>query len=213
MNAERYVNDILRKVKCTGRKKREIRQQLLTDIAARRQQGEGLEQIMESMGSAEEIAEAFAQELSDAERKACRRERVGIIAGSAVLVLLLFAVFVWWMLPKPADLSGNFSQEVIAGQVEEVIALLEQNDFEALQERSINEMRPLLTQETIDKVRMGISGDWGERQALGTVYAQGISQKGKLIIVTQTDAIYENISVVYTISFDRDLKLAGLYMR
>ena len=168
---------------------------------------------MESMGSAQEIAEAFCQDLSDADRKAYRRRRIAMVAGVVAAVLVFFAACIWWILPKPAALIDDFSEEEIASEVESVIDLLDQNDFEELQEISVEEIRAALKQDTIDKVRQDISNDWGSRQSLGHVYVQGAKQFGKYIIVTQVDAIYENVSVVYTISFDGNLRLAGLYMR
>lgn len=213
MDTERYVKDIVRKLKCTGAKKKEIRNQLLSDIAARREQGETPDQIMESMGSPQEIAEAFCQNLSDTERKAYRRRCVGMIIGIAAIVLILLAVGIWWLLPKPAALDDDFSQEEITAGVENVIELLNRNDFESLQELAVDEMRKVLTQETIDKVRQDIADDWGSMQSHGKVYMQGITQMGKFFIVTQVDAVYENVSVVYTISFDKNLKLGGLYIR
>ena len=213
MDAERYVNNIVRKIKCTKTRKKEIKNQLLSDITARKELGETIEQIIESMGSVQEIADAFCQNLSDTDKKEYRRKRVGTIVGVIAAILIFIAVGIGWFLPKPVALGDDVTETEITAAVENVIELLEQNDFNALQEISIDEIRAALTQKTIDKVRQGISEDWGSRQSLGHVYAQGVKQRGKFIIVTQVDAIYKNISVVYTISFDRDLRLAGLYMR
>lgn len=216
MNAEKYVNDIVRRIKCTGAKRKEIRSQLLSDIAVREGQGEPMEQIIESMGSAQEIAEAFCQNLPDSDRKAYRRKRTGMILGAIGLVLLFLlslGYYIWWLFPKPTELREDFSQEEITAEVQKVVGLLDQNDFEALREISIDEMSAVLTQEAIDRIRKEISDDWGGRQSFGHVYVQGAKQRGEYIIVTQTDVIYENISVVYTISFDQDLRLAGIYMR
>ena len=113
MNAERYVNEIVKKVECKSAKREEIRNQLLSDIAARREQGETLEEIIESMGSAGEIAEAFCQELSEDERRAYRkvrrRKRMTVIVGVSVLVLLLLALYFWWLLPKKTDSGMPFA--------------------------------------------------------------------------------------------------------
>ena len=68
MNAEKYVNDIVGKIKCTEVKKKEIKTQLLSDISARMEQGESLEQIMESMGTVQEIADAL-EVVPSSERK------------------------------------------------------------------------------------------------------------------------------------------------
>ena len=213
MDAEKYVKKIVRNLKCTGAKKKEIGDSLLSDIAARREQGEAMEQIMESMGSPEEIAEAFSQNLSDADRKAYKRRRIGMTIGQIVAALVFLSVLAWWMIPKPAALGDDLSQEAVTASVENVIVMLNQNDFDGLQELAVDELKSKLTQETLDEVRKSISEDWGEMQSIGKVYMQGLKQKGKVMVVTQVDAVYENISVVYTISFDEDLRLGGLYMR
>ncbi len=213
MDAEKYVKKIVRNLKCTGAKKKEIGDSLLSDIAARREQGEAMEQILESMGSPEEIAEAFSQNLSDADRKAYKRRRIGMTIGQIVAALVFLSVLAWWMIPKPAALGDDLSQEAVTASVENVIVMLNQNDFDGLQELAVDELKSKLTQETLDEVRKGISEDWGEMQSIGKVYMQGVKQKGKVIVVTQVDAVYENISVVYTISFDEDLRLGGLYLR
>ena len=213
MDAEKYVKKIVRNLKCTGAKKKEIGDSLLSDIAARREQGEAMEQIMESMGSPEEIAEAFSQNLSDADRKAYKRRRIGMTIGQIVAALVFLSVLAWWMIPKPAALGDDLSQEAVTASVEKVVVMLNQNDFDGLQELAVDELKSKLTQETLDEVRKGISEDWGEMQSIGKVYMQGVKQKGKVIVVTQVDAVYENVSVVYTISFDEDLRLGGLYMR
>lgn len=213
MDAEKYVKKIVRNLKCTGAKKKEIGDSLLSDIAARREQGEAMEQIMESMGSPEEIAEAFSQNLSDADRKAYKRRRIGMTIGQIVAALVFLSVLAWWMIPKPVALGDDLSQEAVTASVENVIVMLNQNDFDGLQELAVDELKSKLTQETLDEVRKGISEDWGEMQSIGKVYMQGVKQKGKVIVVTQVDAVYENVSVVYTISFDEDLRLGGLYMR
>lgn len=213
MDAEKYVKKIVRNLKCTGAKKKEIGDSLLSDIAARGEQGEPMEQIMESMGSPEEIAEAFSQNLSDADRKAYKRRRIGMTIGQIVAVLVFLSVLAWWMIPKPAALGDDLSQEAVTASVENVVVMLNQNDFDGLQELAVDELKSKLTQETMDEVRKGISEDWGEMQSIGKVYMQGLKQKGKVMVVTQVDAVYENVSVVYTISFDEDLRLGGLYMR
>ncbi len=217
MNAERYVNEIVKKVECKGAKREEIRNQLLSDIAARREQGETLEEIIESMGSAGEIAEAFCQELSEEERRAYRkvrrRKRMTVIVGVSVLVLLLLALYFWWLLPKKADSGMPFSREEITAKTVEVVELLNADDFETLKQMALEELHTALTRENIDKARAFVSDDWGEMRSLGTVYAQEVEQKGKHFTVTQVDAIYEKVNVVYTITFDDEGRLAGVYMR
>lgn len=215
MSAEKYVKDIVSKIKCTGAKKKEIEKQLLSDISMRMEQGESLEQIMESMGTAQEIADAFSQNLPEAERKIQRKKRIGIIIVAIVTGVFLLGAYVWWIFPKPLDIKNieSVTEEAVDAQVETVVTLLNGNDFETLRGMAIDEMQNVLTQEVIDQARDPISDDWGEMLMVGSTYMQGIKQKGRVFIITQTDVMYENVSVTYTITFDEDLKLAGVYMR
>ena len=52
MDAKKYVNAIARKIRCDGKKKKEIKKQLLLDIQMRIKQGERLEEIISQMGMA-----------------------------------------------------------------------------------------------------------------------------------------------------------------
>lgn len=215
MNAEKYVKDIVGRIKCSGAKKKEIEEQLMSDISMRMEQGEPLTQIMESMGTAQEIADAFMQDLPERERRAYRNKRVGLIVTAIVLGIVLLGVYVWWLFPKPYSIEDSelLSKEAVSARVEEMITLLDKNDFETLQEESVEEMHSVLTKEVIDQAKSPISEDWGERQAVGSTYMQGMKQRGRIFVVTQTDVMYENTSVTYTITFDENMKLAGVYMR
>ena len=51
MNEKHYVNTIARKIKCGGKKKKEIKRQLLMDIHMREKQGERLEDVISQMGT------------------------------------------------------------------------------------------------------------------------------------------------------------------
>lgn len=113
MTAEKYVNTVVKHVKCSKGKRREIKQQLLSDISAAEEQGEQTEEILRRMGNA----------------------------------------------------------------------------------------------------KTQISDDWGNFQSWGSIYLSEVTQQGQTFAVGQATAVYEHVTVTYTISFDEDMKLAGLYMK
>ena len=49
--------------------------------------------------------------------------------------------------------------------------------------------------------------------SFGTMYQAEIKQMGTTCIMTQVNVSYENVSVTYTITLDKDLRLMGLYMK
>ena len=44
-------------------------------------------------------------------------------------------------------------------------------------------------------------------------YATEVIQNGEHYAIAQVTVSYENVNVVYTLTYDADMKLAGLYMR
>ncbi len=106
-----------------------------------------------------------------------------------------------------------FTQSIVEEQVKQVVRELNDNDFVSLTENADDAMKEALNQETIDDARSRISSDWGEFQSYGTVYMSEIDQKGRLFAVAQVAVSYENVSVTYTITFDEDMKLVGLFMK
>ena len=67
MDERQYVNAIARRIKCNGKKKKEIKRQLLTDITMRTEQGEDFQEIISQMGTVKEIADGFNDNISEKE--------------------------------------------------------------------------------------------------------------------------------------------------
>lgn len=215
MTAEKYVDSISRKVKCSKSKRVEIKQQLLSDISAALENGETLEQVMERMGSIRDVAKEFNQNLPETEFKAyVKRKRMKMITITvAVLAVILYGVY--WLLPKNMEIgsSGAFEQSMVEEQVKQVITELDSNDFETLRAGSTEAVQNVLSLKIMEDVRAKIGDDWGEFRSFGNIYMSEIRQRGQLYAAAQTTASYENVSVTYTILFDEDMKLAGLYMK
>lgn len=215
MNAEKYVDSVVRKVRCGREKRKEIRQQLLSDISAELEEGETLEHVIGRMGSAAEAAEEFNQNLPEAELKRYRRGKRWKISGCIAVALALVVCGIYWFLPKTYELSkgGYFDEETIEARMQEVIAELDRGDYEAMQANATEEMQPVLTAEYMESAKATVSDDWGAFQAYGTAYMVQMKQQGKRFALGQMTVSYENASVTYTLTFDEDMRLAGLYMK
>ena len=216
MTPNQYVKAITRHVTCSKAKKKEIKLQLLSDMNASLEGGEVLENIISRIGKPADIAREFNENLSEEElmkyQKSKRFRFFGVIAVILIIILFLASILLWLM-PWASGTHSSASQTEIDTKTEEVITLLNENDFDTLSNLSTKEMVPYLTKDYIDKARNGISDNWGEYKSLGKIYSQEILQKGKHYTVVQVNASYENISVTYTITFDQDMNLAGLYMK
>lgn len=215
MNEKHYVNTIARKIKCGGKKKKEIKRQLLMDIHMREKQGERLEDVISQMGTAKEIADGFNENISAKEQKQYVRNKVLKIAASAAAVLAFLILLVHWMLPKSAAIekSKYFNKEQVEAAMKETIELLDAGDYTALQEGAILQMQPLLNEEEMAEAKELLSDDWGERRQFGAVYMAELVQGGRHFAVGEITVTYENVSATYRLTYDKDMRLAGIYVR
>ncbi len=215
MTAEKYVNAVVKKVKCSKSQREEFRQQLLSDISVAKEQGEQIEKILGRMGDIDTVVKEFNENLSERERKKYRRARIVQILCAVLLLLALATVFAWWFLPKYSKIGsgGKFEEQGVKARVSEVIELLNENNYAALREHSIPAMERVLTEETLGSAKKQVSEDWGAFQSLGKPYMVQVSQQGKVFAVVQVVTLYENVTVTFTITFDPELRLAGLYMK
>ena len=215
MDAKKYVNAIVRKTRCDGKKKKDIKKQLLTDIHMRMKQGERLEEIISQMGAVKEIADSFNENISLEEQKRYVRNKVMKIAISIIAVLIFLISFVYWMFPKSFDIeqSKYFNKDQVETSMKETIELLDAGDYIALQEKVTPKMQTLLNAETMDDVKGALSDDWGERKMFGAVYMVELIQGSGHFAVGEITVTYENVSVTYRLTYDEDMRLSGIYVR
>lgn len=215
MDADKYVNAIARKIKCGGKRKKEIKKQLMTDIDMRMKQGEQLEEIILQMGTAKEIADGFNENISSKEQKRYARNKVLKLVLPIVAVLVFLVLYGYWMLPKSYDIGQSecFDQEQVETAMKETIELLDVGDYAALQESAIPQMQSLLNAETMDKAKGALSDDWGERKQFGAVYMAELIQGNKHFAVGEITVTYENVSATYRLTYDEKMRLSGIYVR
>lgn len=215
MTATQYVKAIVRKIKCSGNKKKEIEKQLLYDIDLRMEQGEKLEDIIVQMGTVREIAESFNENISVQEQKKYTRNRILKIVIPIVLILAILICLVYWVLPKRLDIenSEHFDKAQIEEAMKDTVKLLDAGDYAALQDTAISQMKEVLNAETMENAKKHISDNWGERLQFGNAYIAEVVQQNTHYAVGEITVTYDNVSVVYTITYDENMKLAGLYMR
>lgn len=215
MTARQYVNKIVRKIKCGSKKKNEIGKQLLMDIDLRMEQGEILEDIIAKMGTVREIADSFNENISSDEKKKYVRNKVFKIVTPIVLVLAVLIYFVYWILPRAIDIENStyFDKTQVENTIKETIELLDSGDYTSLQENATAQMQTVLNKESMESAKKQISNDWGECLQFGNAYIAEIVQKNTHYAVGEITVTYDNVSVVYRLTFNENMQLAGLYMR
>lgn len=215
MDEKRYVNAVARKLKCGGKRKREIKRQLLADIQARENQGERLEEIISRMGKAEEIADGFNENISAGEQRRYAKNKVLKIVIPIVLAVIFIGMAGFFMVPKTVDIEKStvFHKEKVEAAMKQTVELMDAEEYAALQENAISKMQPLLNAEMRENMRRTLSDDWGERRQFGAVYLVELIQGNSHFAVGEMTVTYENVSVTYRLTYDEDMRLAGIYVR
>jgi len=212
---EQYIKMILHKLKCSSKKKKEIEKELKSDIQVAMENGESWEAVRERMGTPEEIAREFNSNFTQSELKAVKKKKYFCIAGAVVLLLSVIAVGAVYILPKGISQEKmGYDEDEVKERTKLVLSLLDSEDYDTIKnEYSSTIMKSTFEKNKIGKAKQTICDDFGKFLSYGNFYTQGLEQFGKKYVVVQVNASYENVSVTYTITFDKDMKIAGLYMK
>lgn len=205
----KYINQIIRRLKCSRKRREEIKRQLLSEVDEER------ENSTQALENALEIAEEFNNSFSEEEKKAYKKEKLLKIAGLVLVLLILVAGLIWWMIPKQIWLEDSkvFDVNVVEAQSKTVLDCFDRDDYETLKEMSDDKMREFLNNHDLKSDKPLIAEDWGKREEIGKVYMVELTQKGRKSAVVQMHVQYEHANVMYTISFNRDMELQGFWMQ
>lgn len=137
------------------------------------------------------------------------------VAGGVLFLLLLAGFLIYRSLPKSYEMgtSGLFDPETVQASAEEIVELLDAGNYEGLRERSNERMKPMLTEDKLGAAREESIGELGAFEKFSGYVAAEVKQGGENMAVTEVTALYEKRSVIYRITFDEEMKLAGIYMR
>lgn len=97
--------------------------------------------------------------------------------------------------------------------MKDTVELLDAGDYTSLRENAILQMQTVLNEESMGSAKKQISDDWGERLQFGNAYIAEIVQQNTHYAVGEITVTYDNVSVIYRLTFDENMLLAGIYMR
>lgn len=216
MTAEKYVKEVSKLLKCRTAKKKEIRDRLLSDINSAVASGEKLEEVLAKMGIPWDYANNYNDNFDKDEQKAAKREKAMKIWGIIIAAVVIVGALVYWNMPKWSDISEStvFDEEEVRTAAEEIITLYSDDDYEAVVAYMTDDMKAVLNAPTLQLSKSQlVTEEFGELQSFGQMYLSEAKQGSKLFAMVQVSVSYTNTSVVYTLTFDADMKLAGFYVK
>lgn len=218
MERSRYIKEINRALKCGKEKKKEICQELDSEIAIALESGEDWGSIERRMGAPEEVVLEFNENLSEKDKREFKKawkKKIGIIAAIILVIIAGGVYFVIQMQPKYAELgtSGVYTKEEVDEAASDIIRFVSSDEYDELNEKWASDVFRSQAGDKLKAAKESLGANWGDYKEIGSQYYQEVTQGKKNWAVTQVVAIYENRSVTYTISFNEDMKLDGLFMK
>jgi outer membrane murein-binding lipoprotein Lpp len=139
-------------------------------------------------------------------RPGCKITGISVLA--AVLCFALLAGCVG------QQLSGDFNEEEVRKAAGNVITLINDQDSDALRDLCTVRMREALADDVLKQVYEAISeGGQFEKVEAMSVAGTTDASSGEEFAVVVARAKYEIKTFTFTISFTKQMKLAGLYYR
>ena len=213
MNKERYMSVFKKSLGCNKEKKNLICEELDADIQEAMKNGESWSDIQERLGEPHVLANEFNENLGV--KNSSPKKKVWIYIGIVVIGLLLAGFFyINSLIPQVSNIgtSGYFQQSEVEKQSLDIVFNLSQRNYQAIHDISNQELQGALSQERLETAVNGL-GDIGEFEKITSQNYTEVTQKGEVNVVGELVALYDQRSVTYTISFDKDMKLSGLYMK
>lgn len=136
------------------------------------------------------------------------------LAPKLSLILCIIICFTLLAACTNPKLSDAFDEEEIKKSVEEVVSFINHRDSESLLEKSTVAVKNALTEDVLEEIYEAI-GEGGEFKEILDISVGGQKDKSseEEFAVAVAKAKYENKNFVYTITFTKQMKLAGLFYR
>ncbi len=113
-----------------------------------------------------------------------------------------------------SKLPEGFEKDAVLEAADAVIAIINTGDFDAVVLEMREDLRSAITAEQLEEVWGARLDELGAYEKVKDSAVQGTKgQDGEEYAVAAVACGYENGTAVYTLSFDKDYALVGLYMK
>lgn len=146
-----------------------------------------------------------------------KRIKMWIVVLCSILVLIGIIMAVSVIFSSKTTLleeSKLFDKENVKKNAQEVIGTVSTDDYSSLLTVYANE--ELATEVTMKKLldaKNTINSDWGLMQQIVKEEYYAVENRKVTYAVAIMEVQYENVNITYTLSFDTDMKLAGIYLK
>ena len=109
--------------------------------------------------------------------------------------------------------QAPFDVHVVEQHMMATIARFEREDITALQLEATQELRPHLTAAQVTGAKAEFVPKWGARTGVGKPLMTAGKEGGKWYVVCEIAVGYKATAVIYRLTYDENMKLAGFFVR
>ena len=147
-------------------------------------------------------------------RKLSRALAVALIVGGAYAASPVYAAETAApAAEQTAEVQAPFDVQVVEQHVMATITRFEKDDITGLQAEATAELRPHLTAEQVTGAKAEFAPKWGPRGAVGKPLMTAGKEGDKWYVICELAVGYKATAVVYRLSYDENMKLAGFFVR
>ena len=114
---------------------------------------------------------------------------------------------------QTAEVQAPFDVQVVEQHVMATITRFEKDDIAGLQAEATAGLRPHLTAEQVTGAKAEFAPKWGPRGAVGKPLMTAGKEGDKWYVICELAVGYKATAVVYRLSYDENMKLAGFFVR
>ena len=106
-----------------------------------------------------------------------------------------------------------FDPAVVGQHVLATIDRFEKDDVTGLQLEATRELRPHLTAEQVTGAKAEFAPKWGARAGVGKPLITAHKEGDKWYVICELAVGYKTTAVIYRLTYDENMKLAGFFVR
>ena len=114
---------------------------------------------------------------------------------------------------QTAEVQAPFDVQVVEQHVMATIDRFEKDDIAGLQREATLDLRLHLTAEQVTGAKAEFAPKWGPRGAVGKPLMTAGKEGDKWYVICELAVGYKATAVVYRLSYDENMKLAGFFVR
>lgn len=210
MNKEKYLKLIMKNLKCSHKEKQRVLSDLKSDIENALENGESFEDIQKRLGTPYQLADELNENLTPVKKS--KKKLIIIILLCICIIFVVGYFLIKSLMPETMTIEESkiFHETELLQESEKVIINITKDDKTDLYQMFDDKMKTTDSKKFDQAIKE--IGELGQYQKITQSRFVCVKQK-ELIAVGEVVALYDHRSVTYTISFNENMQVIGIYMK